>query len=145
MQFTSEDIGHDRADPFVISHHAWSYFTLNLDSTAKTSFGQVAFGNGAEAWRKLVQPIRSQTELRRQQLRSRIQQPNQATDIKHVSNYTHEWESVYLEYLECGGTPMSNEELKASFLRLLRNELLYTLERTVLGSQCPTQRHHSSC
>ena len=96
---------------------------MNLDGVAKKSFGLVANGNGAEAWRKLTQPIRSQSELRRQQLRDKIQHPEPAANTQGVSAAIEKWEANHLEFLECGGSALSNEELKTAFLKLLPHAL----------------------
>ena len=106
----------------TLSYHMWGYLNLNLKGKAQKSFHLVAIGNGAEAWRKLVYNVRSQSELSLRTLKEQIEQPPAVENLNDVEDAVEQWEAKYLEYQEGGGPTLNDTDLKLAFQRLLPRE-----------------------
>ena len=67
--------------------------------------------------------INSKTECRQQTLRNKCQNLSQVHDERHVDQAIVDWEQLYNEYLDAGGTEMCFGDRRGQLLRLLPNSL----------------------
>ena len=67
-----------------VSKDIWSYLNLNVQGEAQTIFNNVPSLNGFEAWRRIVVPLGSRTQARKNELHSKIHSPVRAKKLSEV-------------------------------------------------------------
>ena len=111
-----------RDNPVLIQKLAkelWGFLTLNLQGNAKTVLNNAPSLEGFEVWRRLVKPIRGRCELRRHDLRGKLQRPDTAGSISEIPAVLEKYDALMREYLESGGRRLSFEERRSALLEIL--------------------------
>ena len=85
------------------SQQMWAYLNMNLQVDVIEIFRNVEMLNGAEAWRRVVGPILSQSAPKRSRLRYKAWNPKPSTKISDFTNALEAWETDYRQFLEVGG------------------------------------------
>ena len=62
-------------------------------------------------------------DCRRHSLRNRCQNQGQVTDVKRVKRAIADWEELYSQYLDAGGSDMVFEDRRGQLLRILPTAL----------------------
>jgi len=119
----------DDLNPMVLSHHIWAFLHHCLSGAAKQVYKSTDRQDGFNVWRKLTLEINSRTECVRHRLRNRCQQVAQAAGNQQVWKCIADWETLYTEYMEAGGSPMEFEDRRGQLLRILPKELRKDLFR----------------
>ena len=113
----------DDLNPSVLSHHLWAFLQHCLSGVGRQTFKNTARQDGFNVWRKLTMDINSRTDCVRHTLRNRCQQFPQVSSNDSVWKALADWESLYTEYLEAGGSPMDFEDRRGQVLRILPKSL----------------------
>jgi hypothetical protein len=109
-------------NPFVLNHHMWGFLQHGLHGEARQAFKGEKRQDGFNVWRILTLEINSQTDIRRHGLRTRAQNPPQATDNHGIKKALANWAELYNEYIDAGGTAMDFEERRTQILKILPKE-----------------------
>ena len=110
-------------DPYVFNHHVWGFLQHCLSGPARQTFKAAKRQDGMNVWRQLVLKINSKTECRQLTLRNRCQTQAQVTDERHVDQAIADWEQIYSQYLDAGGTEMCFGDRRGQLLRILPNSM----------------------
>ena len=110
-------------NPFVLSHHMWGVLQHGLCGEARQVFKEEKRQDGFNIWRILTLEINSKTDCRRVGLRTRVQNPQRASNNLGIKNAVADWAEVYNEYLDAGGTSMDFEERRTQFLKIMPKDL----------------------
>ena len=116
-------------DPVVLSHLVWAFLHHCLTGAARQVFKNTTRQDGLNLWRQLTLEINSRTECVRHRLRNKCQQPPQAANNRQVWQCLANWESLYNEYLDAGGSFMDFEDRRGQILQILPRDLRRDLFR----------------
>ena len=89
------------------SQQMWAYLNINLQGDVIEIFRNVEMLNGAEAWRRKVSPILSQSAPKRSRLRYKAWNPKASTQISDFASALEAWETDYRQFIEVGGEHMT--------------------------------------
>ena len=98
-------------DPLVVSKQLWALLALitKISDDMTLIFKNVRRHNGAEAYRRLVEPILASTQERRADYQKKTLAPRKAAKINDVIRCMEEWEIDQRLFLENGGIEASDE------------------------------------
>ena len=117
------DVEMTEIDPYVFGHHVWGFLQHCLTGSARQIFKAAKRQDGMNVWRQLVLEINSKTDCRRHSLRNKCQSQGQVTDVKRVKRAIADWEELYSQYLDAGGSEMVFEDRRGQLLRILPTAL----------------------
>ena len=85
----------------------WSWLNLAIGkcALARLSFDLVKILNGAEVWRKLVQPTNSKSLHRRNALRDRVQNLTSSPTMAEIMAYVGKYDKDMTIFLAADGAP----------------------------------------
>ena len=109
-------------DPRVVSGHIWTWLGIALKGKAKGVYntgGRERVRNGLEAWRKIYAHIINGVKLHNMGLRDQVFQPKEVRNYHDVNGAISDWESIYRDYLDTDGRPMTPYEEKMTVLKIL--------------------------
>ena len=105
--------------PVEASEQMWAYLNLNLQGSILETFHNVEELNGAEAWRRVVEPINANSMAKRRGLRKKAQDPQAANKLSDFDATLVRWETDYRQCLECGGAPIDDETRRETLCNIL--------------------------
>jgi len=113
----------------AINAAMWGFLSGAVSGTAETMFKGAAKLNGLDAWRRLVRYIDHGRAMRLETLRREVKMIHlkPIASLEKVEEGVAEFENVLNEYVQVGGTPVSNDEKKSDLLAVLPAELRETL------------------
>ncbi len=113
----------------AINAAMWGFLSGAVSGTAETMFKGAAKLNGLDAWRRLVRYIDHGRAMRLETLRREVKMIHlkPIASLEKVEEGVAEFENVLNEYVQVGGTPISNDEKKSDLLAVLPAELRETL------------------
>ena len=82
-------------------------------------FRNVPRHNGAEAWRRIAEPIQEGRELRQQQFQGRVLRPKAAGRVEDIPSVLEQWESDYRLFRESGGAELEDTQRRRIFIGML--------------------------
>ena len=105
------------------SQQLWAFLDINLTGDAVMPFRNVDRLNGAEAWRRTVMPIISNTACRRKELRNRADNPKPANKFNDFDQALNQWLTDYRLFREYGGEEFSQEKMREMLVNILPTDL----------------------
>ena len=87
-----------------ISGEIWNYLNNNLQGEALQVFNNVPRMEGHEAWRKMVKMVQGSNDLRRMELKRKIQNPRRAQSLHDFRKAIEEWDTNMRHFVEAGGS-----------------------------------------
>ena len=110
-----------------LSGQLWTMFSLILnESEAVNKFHNCKQLNGAEVWRKLVQPIKSNTPEMRHRLHDRVRGLAKASKLDDVMSKIEQWENNLRTYCDAGGRHPDEEDTIILALSILPTDLPFS-------------------
>ena len=113
----------DDLNPVVLSHHIWAFLQHCLTGPARQVYKSTRRQDGLNVWRKLTQEINSRTDCVRHRLRNQCQTFRQAPSNATLWKCIADWESLYIEYLDAGGSHMGFEDRRGQLIGILPREI----------------------
>ena len=91
-----------------LSRDMWGYLNLNIPAVSKdrTLFNNANPGNGFDAWRRLIDPLKPNTIERMFEFHRDITRPKKAASVATVIHDIEIWEGELEEYYREGGTKL---------------------------------------
>ena len=108
-------------EPVDVSRQLWAMLAalVALDEDASTVFANVQRLNGAEAYRRITEPIIENRDARRQHYQPKVTNPKSAAKLEDVAMAVEHWESDYRKYLESKGTELDDEQRRLILIDIL--------------------------
>ena len=112
-------------DPVKVAKQLWALLsTITRASNDMTLvFKNVERHKGAEAYRRLVEPIYASQEERRAEYQKRSLQPRKAKQVGEIGRCIEEWETDYRHFLENGGLAVSDESRRNLLIEILQADV----------------------
>ena len=109
---------HDRGN---VSRQLWGLLSslLQNDPEQMLIFRNVTRHNGAEAWRRMTEPILEGRDLRRKQYQPRVLRPRAAGKVDDIPVALEQWESDYRLFKESGGSEIEDEQRRLILIEML--------------------------
>ena len=105
-------------EPKVIPQQLWAMLArvVNTRDEVQMVFRNVPRHSGAEAWRRITEPMTEGKELRRKTYQPRVLNPKSVTKIEHITSAIESWESDYRLFRESGGEELQDEQRRMIFI-----------------------------
>ena len=104
-----------------VSRQLWALLSslLQDDAEQMLTFRNVERHNGAEAWRRMTEPILEGRDLRKKQYQPRVLRPRPAAKIDDIPGALVQWESDCRLFRESGGQDMEDEQKRLILIEML--------------------------
>ena len=130
-------------NPVTMSQQLWAMLQHVLDGDVKLAFDNVEELNGAEAWRRLTQPLLSRTPQRRQELYKTVAFQKSVNKLQDVMGAVEVWERDTKMYVEAGGQQPSDEQRMTILTNMLPADtpMIITWELAKLKTYAELKEH----
>ena len=98
-------------------------------------FRNVPRHNGAEAYRRITEPILASKADRRADFQDKVNNPRRAKNIPDLPRALEEWDSNYRMFIENGGKDLDNEEKRNLLLKMIPTEAAAQLTMQIANVQ----------
>ena len=97
-------------EPKEVSRQLWALLAALVQDHPETHlvFRNVARHHGAEAWRRITEPILQGRDLRRKHFQPRVLRPRPAQKVDDIPGALEQWESDYRLFKDSGGAEMED-------------------------------------
>ncbi len=115
----------------MVNAAIWGFLAGVISGSAEKIFKRAEMLNGLEAWRRMVRHIDHGRPIRLENLRREVKvlHMRPIRDLEHVEEGVAEFENTIHEYVQAGGTPYQDPEMKTDLLAIppakIRESLLY--------------------
>ena len=116
---TSPSLAQLTEDPDVLSYHLWGFLNASLIEDAWAIFAGAEVENGLEVWRSVVLATTQKSQAEVLRLEDSVLMPDRVRSANDIEKALVEWDSLYREYTEAGGCPLSDHRKVGVLMRLL--------------------------
>ena len=106
-----------------VSYHLWGWLSQNLVDDAEEIFMSVPDEDGVEVWRMLTADTMQKTKAEIMALDDQVVNPPRLTHVGQIPQALIKWDTCYREYMDAGGTAMTDEKKVGSLMRMIPEDV----------------------